>query len=578
MKIIDRIPKNLLDATNDFAKNLEWSRRKPIYEIHKWWARRYSGIVRLFLIYSQMELKTLKEITDYNEFVSEKYYNPPKYKSKTLLDPFCGGGTILLESGLLGFNSYGIEINKLAYNIVSSYKELNKINLNELEREILVFSRLNNKMLWSTKCKKEHESTIIHTFLSWVNNDNEMQIKYNEIKRGNKESIYFCEVCKGIFKNQINLERCPICDNLFNKEYEDFEYNKIIPFAIEYYCSKCNSREIKKISDEETLLFYCNDFDYKKNFMEIPNLNETNRLLKHGFNDFGELLSNRQKITFEQFLDYFDKTPYREISRIVVSNALRSCSFLAYYSNIYRKIIPGFTIKSYWLPKQPTELNPNSYIVKNKLQPLGRGNIISAFNKIVKAKMNSEEYNFNFNLFHGPSQDILNDINVKFDIVFTDPPYADFQYYSDLSLFNLALLREVDKEGLNNLVEKEVVMRDKKSLDKYKLMLTEIFSKIKTKLSYDSQIIVTYHHTNLYIIRNFLEIFKTLDYNLDCIYPVMGESSGKISKRKIYLDLLFVFSERKKDTITVNTNTYISKSDFELMEKIPDLIDFYNEL
>ena len=48
MKVIERIPQELLDATNEFAKNLEWSRRLPIYEIHKWWARRYSGIVRLF--------------------------------------------------------------------------------------------------------------------------------------------------------------------------------------------------------------------------------------------------------------------------------------------------------------------------------------------------------------------------------------------------------------------------------------------------------------------------------------------------------------------------------------------------
>ncbi len=36
-------------------------------------------------------------------------------KDATLLDPFCGSGTTIVEANLLGFKSIGIDINPIAY-------------------------------------------------------------------------------------------------------------------------------------------------------------------------------------------------------------------------------------------------------------------------------------------------------------------------------------------------------------------------------------------------------------------------------------------------------------------------------
>jgi len=582
MKVIERIPQELLDATNEFAKNLEWSRRLPIYEIHKWWARRYSGIVRLFLVYSYLDHNKLNGVKDFNKFVSKLYWDPPKINGKTLLDPFCGGGTIILEASKLGFESYGIEINKLAHLILTSYEELNKLNIHKLKEEIIDFAEKINKELWRTKCKKGHEAVIIHTFLAWKDKKGSLQIRSNKIKDldGDK-SVYYCEKCEQIFEEKSDISYCPLCGNdLYKQHNGQKEYYKLHPYALEYYCPICGVREIKKVDKQDIGNFFNRNFKTAKTKIQtvtkIPSLNETNRLIKNGIKYFDELLTPRQKITFYEFLKRFRGTPYEKISKLMVSDSLRSCSLLAYYSPKYKKVIPGFVIKSYWLPIQPVELNPVSFIDNGLLKPLGRGNLISSYKKIFKVLKNDHGYVNNYKVYLGASQDILKKLRKKFDIVFTDPPYADYQYYSDLSLFNLSFLRELDKEYMDYLLDKEIVLREKSELENYVLKLLEIFALIKKRLSTNGKLIITFHHPDVKVIKEFVSIFRQLQLNLDAVYPVFGESSGKLSKRKLYLDLLFVFSKNKKATHFVPTAIYLTREDERLIRFIDRIVEDYN--
>ncbi len=572
------IPQQLLDATNEFAKNLEWSRRLPIYEIHKWWARRYSGIVRLFLIYSYLDIDELSKVSDYKKFVHNLYFNPPKIDRKSLLDPFCGGGTIILEASKLGFDSYGIEINKLAYLILDSYKELYHLSLYNLKNEVIKFVDEINKKFWTTRCKYGHEAIIIHTFLGWKDKEGKLQIKYNKITDlNNGKSLYYCEKCDILFEDKPDLDQCPYCGNYFNKNFNGpNDYKEIYPYAIEYYCPICKKREIKK-ADKEDIRNFFHIENLKISRVEIPVLNETIRLVKKGFKYFDELLTPRQKITFFEFLNKFKGTPYEKISKLMVSDSLRSCSLLAYYSTKYKKVTPAFVIKSYWLPVQPVELNPVSYINDGIIRPLGRGNLISSFNKISKVINNNDSYSNNYKIYFGAAQDILNKINKKFDIIFTDPPYADFQYYSDLSIFNLSILGELDEKYLGYLLNKEVVLRDRNDFSSYYSKLSQVFGLIKNHLTKKGKLLLTFHHSDMNLILDFLKTFKMLKFNLDAIYPVFGESSGKLMKRKLYIDLLFIFSLEKKETYYVPTNVYITEEDKKLINFIEKIERWYNE-
>lgn len=578
MKVIDKIPKELLDATNRFAIRLEWARRRPIYEIHKWWARRYSGIIRLFLIYSYLDYNSIKNVNNYNDFVVELYNNPPTVSNSSLLDPFCGGGTIILEASRLGFNAYGIEINKLAYMILDVYKYLKKADLTQFKKELINFAQEINSDIWSTKCIHGHNAFIIHTFLAWKNSNGIIQLKHNKLMDlSNNFGVFYCEKCDSIFKAKKDIDYCPKCFKEFNNNVENpKEYVELYPYAIEYYCPYCATRGLKALDELDRINFNgVNNIricDFK-----IPELNETKRLIDKGFRYFDELLTPRQKMTFIKFLERFKGTAYEKISKIMVSDSLRSCSLLAYYSPKYRKVIPGFIIKSYWLPIQPVELNPLSFINDNgTLKPLGRGNLISSYRKLLRAAKNGYEYKYDFQIYLGAAQDLLKDIKRKFDVVFTDPPYADYQFYSDLSLFSLSILGEADNHYINYLLNKEIVLRNQSKWESYLANIKKVFKLVREKLKKSGRIIITYHHSNINIIKAFIKIFKDIGLNLDAVYPVIGESSGKLTPRKMYIDLLFVFSKESKDTYWVSTDIYFTQHDKKLIESIGEIIDEYN--
>jgi len=576
MKIIDQVPSELLNAVNEFSRKLEWARRLPIYEIHKWWARRYSGIIRIFLAFTELDYKCLDKVDDFSSFVEKIYFYPPKVQRKKLLDPFCGGGTIIIEASNLGYEAHGIEINKLAYLMLKTLKFLPSTDIDFIERKI---SKIADSVsqIWTTKCLRGHSATIIHTFLAWKNKDGLPQIKFNKIKDGD-EKLYYCERCNKLFRSNKDLKSCEKCGNSFQKNLQKIEYSDLWPFAIEYFCPYCNERNFKLATPYDRRRFY---LQIEKKLFPIPWLNETARLLKAGFNDFAELLTPRQLFTFTKILNSFRSEPYRTIIKLLVSDSLRCCSLLAYYSSRYMKVIPGFVIKSYWLPPQPVELNPLSfYISKNgRICPLGRGNIISGLRKIKKAKefIQRKQLKMNFKLYYGPAQDILKKLKGKYDIIFTDPPYGDYQFYSDLSLFSLSVIHEINSQSLKTLLEKEIILRNRNYLNRYRKGLKQVFSLALQRLSNKGRILLTFHHTNFNLIFNIIDIFKNLNLNLHAIYPVIGESSGKLTKRKIYLDLLFVFGQERKSPYFAYTKCNFTKYDAQLQNLAKKLIDFYED-
>jgi 16S rRNA G966 N2-methylase RsmD len=575
MKIIDTMPQELLDAMNKFSIELEWARRLPIYEIHKWWARRYSGIIRLILAFNELDERILEKVDDFHTFIKDVYFHPPKVKGKKLLDPFCGGGTIVIESAKIGYESYGIEINKLPYLMLSSLKKVPRLDFKFIENKIIQISN-DLEDVWTTKCIKGHDAKIIHTFLAWKNKRGQLQIKFNKLRNDGKEKIYFCEKCRKIYTSTKELNECTFCKNQFNKNFEKIEYVSLIPYAIEYFCNSCNKRAFKIATPIDQKKF---NIKFEWNLFEIPPLNETTRLLKVGIRRFDQLLTPRQKLTFQKFLNSFKIKPYKTIAKLLVSDSLRSCSLLAYYSAEYKKVIAGFVIKSYWLPPQPVELNPLSFKFSSSgdLLPLGRGNIISNLKKFKKAKefIEDQQMPLNFKIYYGPAQDIIPKLNSTFDLIFTDPPYGDYQFYSDLSLFSLSVINEINFNSLKKLLKKEIVLRKKKDIAKYKKKLYQVFSLATNKLSKNGKIIITFHHPDINILYEILDIFKNLSLNLHAIYPVIGESSGQLVKRKIYLDLVFIFGKKRKTPHYAFTSYSLTKYDEQLQHSIKDLIQFY---
>ncbi len=93
------------------AQRESWRKEinRPIYYIHKWWARRLGSVFRAILIASFTTGKSF----DWGEF-----YTQQSFQGKVVLDPFMGSGTTLGEALKLGCKVIGCDINPVSTFIV----------------------------------------------------------------------------------------------------------------------------------------------------------------------------------------------------------------------------------------------------------------------------------------------------------------------------------------------------------------------------------------------------------------------------------------------------------------------------
>ena len=146
---------------------------KPIYQMHKWFARRASCVFRAIL------LSAIKPAgTDIMTEFYKDHTNDPDTNGIRILDPFMGGGTTIVEALRLGCHVTGIDLNPVAWFIVKS--EVEPVDIDELKA---AFKRLEQRITLSGKPLKEEllshyktecpccgagseEADIIYTF--WV--------------------------------------------------------------------------------------------------------------------------------------------------------------------------------------------------------------------------------------------------------------------------------------------------------------------------------------------------------------------------------------------------------------------------
>ncbi|MBP1716769.1 MAG: hypothetical protein H6Q43_207 [Deltaproteobacteria bacterium] len=150
---------------------------KPIYQMHKWFARRASCVFRAILLGAMKPAqKADGTSTDLMEEFYKDHTHDPDTKGKTILDPFMGGGTTVVEALRLGCNVIGIDLNPVAWFIVKT--EVEPVDLKELQE---AFERLAERpvdwnggkplrdtllSLYKTEVEPGIEADVIYTF--WV--------------------------------------------------------------------------------------------------------------------------------------------------------------------------------------------------------------------------------------------------------------------------------------------------------------------------------------------------------------------------------------------------------------------------
>ncbi len=150
---------------------------KPIYQMHKWFARRASCVFRAILLGA---LKPARRPDGTAVDLMEEFYRDhtkdPDTMGKTVLDPFMGGGTTVVEALRLGCRAVGIDLNPVAWFIVKT--EVEPVNFDALQE---AFERLTERPvpwdgekslkaslldLYKTEVEPGLEADVIYTF--WV--------------------------------------------------------------------------------------------------------------------------------------------------------------------------------------------------------------------------------------------------------------------------------------------------------------------------------------------------------------------------------------------------------------------------
>jgi putative DNA methylase len=150
---------------------------KPIYQMHKWFARRASCVFRAILLGAlKPAMQPDGTATDLMAEFHTPHDDDPDTQGKVVLDPFMGGGTTVVEALRLGCKPIGVDLNPVAWFIVKN--EIEPVDTNALKA---AFQRLGSSPvewngrkplreslleLYRTEAAPGVEADVIYTF--WV--------------------------------------------------------------------------------------------------------------------------------------------------------------------------------------------------------------------------------------------------------------------------------------------------------------------------------------------------------------------------------------------------------------------------
>jgi len=372
----------------------EANSKKPVYQLHKWFARRVGSIFRMII------LSTFAEDTISEKKIWQKFYQKNEKKDKIILDPFMGGGSTVIEGLRLGYKVIGIDLNPVAMFIVK--KEVDRIDLKKLKDEFEEIKREiaeKIKNSYKTTCPRcENEADVMYVFwvkfLNCINCKKEISL-FNSYKIAKiKENfIFICPKCEEIIisKDPKEIKICEHC----NEEISLMGYNsskgyyycphcgqkgKILSyirqhqqklnsrmFALEYYCRNCNQREYKKKTKQDRNLYEKFNIENlsksQKSLIPSEKLLEgekTREPLNHYYKNFKDFFNKRQlcclTLLLERILKIEDKN-IREFFLITFSDFLNANNMLCKYNSGARKLEPLYGHHAYWVPMMPVENN-----------------------------------------------------------------------------------------------------------------------------------------------------------------------------------------------------------------------------
>lgn len=211
-----------IDFLSSLAERESWRKEvyRPIYHIHKWWAKRLGSVFRGILLGCTLSPKDdLREI----------FYHSSNYSNFSIFDPFMGSGTTVGEAHKLGCIALGRDINPVACETV-------RVALGPLNRNRLLeaFSSLSDtvggkiRAIYKSNDETGRQCDVLYFF--WVKQVPCLYCSFltdlfpsyviarNSYPNCRPEVQVLCPKCGNIFPalHTADCVRCSCCENNFN--------------------------------------------------------------------------------------------------------------------------------------------------------------------------------------------------------------------------------------------------------------------------------------------------------------------------------------------------------------------------
>ena len=350
----------------------EASRKKPVFFIHKYFARRITANFRMSL---------LGFLANKDDDIEDLFYKKSADRGDiTILDPFMGGGTTIFEALRFGCNVIGNDLQPLSLFVTKALVEPvdEKAVTAEVKRlEEIVGEKIKSYYKTTCSCCGKKADGMYSFHVKKAKSDSEC-----------KEHRFFSSFIIAYKKDEFTVV-CPKCGKLEKTKFENGSYvcecgwelkspkesyvkngtffcpecgeEKVLsdygpetgyPFstdivAIEYYCPHCKAHDYKAPDqeDKELLKKAKTDFSSLEKELpiptqEIPEGYNTNQIRNHRYKKFKDLFNERQLLCLGLLMKAINEVEDKNVQlwlQLAFSGMLEmNNTFCRYQQNAYK--------------------------------------------------------------------------------------------------------------------------------------------------------------------------------------------------------------------------------------------------
>ena len=541
------------------AERESWRKEvyRPVYYLHKWWARRLGSVFRGIL---------LGACLDESEDFWQHYYSANDFGENTVFDPFMGSGVTVGEAVKLGCRVVGRDINPVAY--LSCQAAMSKYSPAEV---LSTFQKLEEELAptllsyFATRTREGDEAVVLYYFLVKIvacpkcNHEIDLfktrMFSRNAVPRKDPSARSICPDCGEVNLTTFDTETvcCPECRLIYDPRQGHIKGTTVTCNHCQYgfrlvermrqFESPLDYRRYAKLvltGDGKKMYEPLNESDRElegrvaAKYAEIagsfpqvtiaPGYN-TSQILKHNYRYWHQMVSDRQLVCIRHMVDAIkgiDRDDLRLLFACFFSGVLEFNNLFASFkgegTGAVRHMFAHHILKPEMMPIEAniwgTSKSSGAFsrlfhsrverAIAYKADPFelringSKSARVSGINKQLAHPIASNFAQFQSDtkavyLSGGDSSD-TDLADDSIDLVITDPPFFDNVHYSQLADFFYYWLNQTLEMSSDNTTRSPKEVQDTDP-GMFTAKLTSVFAESNRVLRPGGLLIFTYHHS-----------------------------------------------------------------------------------